>query len=284
MSQKEKAAPGKTCFLVTPIGDSTSSVRRSMEGLLNSVVRPTLKEKGFEVYAAHEIATPGSITKQVIEHLLNDDLVVANLSGLNPNVMYELAVRHAVRLPVVALAERDTKLPFDISDERTIFYTNDMMGVQELRPALEAAVDAALAEKHPDNPIYRAARQQKVMKEVESMDAQKFILERLDSLQNAITALRPTLPLPRLTDVEKAVSYRSVADLLPHTIYKMRGEKQMVDQAFKAMRKEVAASTISARSLKDGSLDTKIAVFGPLDSNVIRELAETYQVHIHEFS
>ncbi len=181
--------PKKKCFVITPIGTPESAVRRAAQGLLDAAIKPVLKEKGYDVYVAHEISSPGSITKQVLQHLLEDELVLANLTGLNPNVMYELAVRHAKRLPVVSLAEDGTDLPFDISDERTLFYRNDMSGVEALKPSLELVVDAATKEKHPDNPIYRATRSMLIRESSDTIDTDRYILDRLDTMESMLSRL-----------------------------------------------------------------------------------------------
>ncbi len=186
--------PKKICFVVTPIGTPDSAIRRSTDGLLEATLQPILEKLGFEMVVAHRISTPGSITRQVLEHLLKDDLVIANLTGLNPNVMYELAVRHCVRLPVVVIAENNTVLPFDLVTERTIFYTDDMKGVGELKPSLESTISRATEEKDPDNPVYRAV-ESNVMREVNPAgDLSRYILDRLDRMEASIDALRTAKP------------------------------------------------------------------------------------------
>lgn len=185
---------GKKCFVISPIGDDGSETRRAIDGLLEAVLSPVLLKLGFQVIAPHNIDKPGSITKQIIEHLLEDDLVIANLTLLNPNVLYELAVRHAKRLPVVSLAEKGTKLPFDIADERTIYFVNDYAGAEALKVQLEVTVTSAMADEVPDNPIYRAAKAS-VMQEVERTNIEDYILERLEKIERLLTPKKASTPM-----------------------------------------------------------------------------------------
>lgn len=178
--------PNKKCFIITPIGDDNSTVRRAADGVIKSVIMPVLKELEFEdIVAAHMMPDPGSINKQVIKRVLDDDLVVANLTGLNPNVMYELAVRHAARKPVVIICEKGTNLPFDINEERTIFYTNDMNGVIELKEKFEVATQKAVLDSNPDNPVYRVV-ESNLIEAAPIKDSEKYILHRMDKLEELI--------------------------------------------------------------------------------------------------
>lgn len=179
-------AKNNICFVITPIGTNDGNVRRATDGLIDSVISPVCEKLQLEMVVAHRIATPGSINTQVIEHLLEDKIVIANLTTLNPNVMYELAVRHCVRLPVISLAEAGTTLPFDLSDQRAVFYENDMQGVFNLIPELEEAIQAAIEDKSPTNPVYLAAKRQ-VMEELKPEgDYESYIVERLDGLEKLL--------------------------------------------------------------------------------------------------
>jgi hypothetical protein len=189
---KSDAAPQnsmKRCFIVTPIGGADSTTRRAADGLISSVLKPLMFELGFEVYVAHEISLTGSISRQVVEHILEDDLVIANLSELNANVMYELAVRHCTGKPVVAIAVAGTRLPFDIADERTVFYTDDMRGVVELTPALRKAVEASLLKGEADNPVLRVRQNRALLDSLDQGDAKTILIERLDNIEELLRDL-----------------------------------------------------------------------------------------------
>lgn len=189
----EKPKPDqKKCFIITPLGEEKSETRRRADGVINAVITPVLDSLNIKVITPHGISIPGSIPQQVIQNILYCELVIANLTELNPNVMYELAVRHAKGTPVICIAENGTKLPFDISSERTIFYNNDMYGVEVLKSDLKKMVENALKDKTQDNPIYRADRDFKLREAViknEDKNDVSYLIDKFDAFENKINLL-----------------------------------------------------------------------------------------------
>ena len=110
----------KICFVISPIGSEGSEVRVRADQILNHIIEPIASECGYKELRADKISEPGSITTQVINHILNDPMVIADLTGNNANVFYELAVRHAIRKPYVQIIQDGEKIPFDVAGIRTI--------------------------------------------------------------------------------------------------------------------------------------------------------------------
>ncbi len=90
-----------SCFLIGPIGDRLapfgSSERQRYEQAIqvwDYVIEPACAEVGLSPVRADQIAEPGEITEQVFIHLRDDDVLIADVTDGNPNVMYELGLRH----------------------------------------------------------------------------------------------------------------------------------------------------------------------------------------------
>lgn len=193
-TENQELTPLKTCFIITPIGDENSEIRKKADGLIEAIIKPVMNNLNYELIVPHEMMRPGSITTQVIDSILNAEMVIANLSGLNPNVMYELAVRHAVRKPIVCLVEKTTKLPFDISQDRVIFYNDEFYSVESLKTDLSDMVESAIGQvsNEIDNPIYRAKTSKYVIDALskgndgKDIDVIKTLLERFNRLEDLI--------------------------------------------------------------------------------------------------
>lgn len=109
-----------TCFVISPIGQPNSDERKRADEVLDHIIRKALNNL-YHVVRADEIAQPGMIAISVVQQLDQAPLVIADLTGRNPNVFYELAVRHAVRKPIIHITEDSLQeLPFDINGMRVI--------------------------------------------------------------------------------------------------------------------------------------------------------------------
>jgi len=148
----------KTAFLISPIGKIDSPIRKRADQIFKYVIAPIVKELGYEPVRADKIPKPGIITSQIIDHILNDPLVIADLTSHNPNVFYELAVRHTVKKPVIQIIQEGEIIPFDVSTYRTIQINHkDLDSVAKAKEDLRKQIKAV--EKDPtlvDSPISMA--------------------------------------------------------------------------------------------------------------------------------
>jgi hypothetical protein len=142
------------CFFIAPIGHEGSEERKRSDGVLEFIVARAAEELGLVAIRADQIAEPGQITVQVLDHVLRAKAAVADLTGLNPNVFYELAVRHTARLPVALIAEKGCDLPFDVGQMRTIFFDHkDLKSADDCRKEIVAHLRQALERGTSDSPI-----------------------------------------------------------------------------------------------------------------------------------
>jgi hypothetical protein len=141
---------------------------------------------GFEVIRADEEDRPGMITTHIIERLISDDLVVADLTGWNPNVFYELAVRHVARKPLVQIIRAEEEIPFDVQTMRTVkFELSDPDALEVARAELSRQVSVAIEEEEIETPISQAVGQQLAL---ESGDPEQVEVAELARAVQALTA------------------------------------------------------------------------------------------------
>jgi hypothetical protein len=122
------------CFVIIQIGKEGSDVRLKSDRVMKYIVERGLDDK-YDVQRADDIKRPGTVTVQIIEQLLEAPLVVADLSDFNANVYYELAIRHAVKKPVVHLITKGQEAPFDVNQMRYVSY--DITAIETVEAACE---------------------------------------------------------------------------------------------------------------------------------------------------
>lgn len=153
----------KRCFVVMGFGTKTDYVNGRKLDLNKSyrlLIKPVLEAKGIECVRADEITHSGSIDVQMYKELLQADVVVADLSTANPNALYELGVRHALRpYTTIVISEDKLTYPFDLNHILITSYRHlgdaiDYEEVERFRAALGKLIDSVIDKKEADSPVY----------------------------------------------------------------------------------------------------------------------------------
>ncbi|WP_154020394.1 hypothetical protein [Halorubrum halophilum] len=185
----------KECFVISPIGSEGSETREHANKLLKYIIREALEDYEYNVIRSDEMSEPGSITSQVIRKVVDSDLVIADLTDHNPNVFYELAIRHATGDPYIQLINTSQNIPFDISDLRTIKYNFDVSVAEQAVEEIQNQIDLIESDDPEfDSPVSKSAKL-KSWEESEDPDSQSFaelvgfmehLSSKLDRLENKV--------------------------------------------------------------------------------------------------
>ncbi len=108
----------KKCFVVSPISQEGSEVRKRADQVFKYIISPVCEETGFEPIRVDQVNQADSITETIIDYLINSELVIADITGHNPNAFYEMGYRASTGRPMIHLKEKNEKIPFDIAGIR----------------------------------------------------------------------------------------------------------------------------------------------------------------------
>ena len=108
-------------------------------------IRPAMEANGLVVKKAEDIYRPGSILAQVWQEILTSEVIVADVSDRNPNVIYELGLCYGVRRCPILLVRDPSELPFNLRSLRYIEYKNTASGTADLKDTLSACIEEFLA-------------------------------------------------------------------------------------------------------------------------------------------
>jgi len=185
----EHVEPEKTCFFICPLGKPESQERDRSDQVLEYIVKPAAEQNGLTTIRSDQ-GGPGVITQQVIQHILNDKMVVADLTDLNANVFYELALRHAFHRPVIQMIQSGQRLAFDVQNTRTVYYDLGLRGGGQARAEVSEQLAQALQPSFTaQSPVSTAAQLTNLTRRAGpgQIALLKTILERLDQLDSGLS-------------------------------------------------------------------------------------------------
>jgi hypothetical protein len=146
------AVDPRLAFVLMPFKDDLAKIYQAF-------IKPTIEapEFGMVCRRADDVKSNRAIIQDIWKSICEARLIVADLSGLNPNVMYELGIAHTLGKDTLLIYQRgeDIKFPFDLAHIRRIEYVNDALGGRKLEEELRATLQNILftSDQSLTNPV-----------------------------------------------------------------------------------------------------------------------------------
>jgi hypothetical protein len=116
----------KKCFVIMPISDLDGYAPGHFGRVYEHIIKPACDLAELDPVRADDIMTTNYIALDIIKHIINSEMAICDLSGRNPNVLYELGIRQAFNLPVTLIKDQKTNRIFDIQGFRDVEYDESL--------------------------------------------------------------------------------------------------------------------------------------------------------------
>jgi CheY-like chemotaxis protein len=272
----------KKCFVIMPIG--SGEMYEEYLHRYEHIIKPAVegvKIEGKQVYKsirADFVSQTGSITRTILDYLYNSDVVIADLSDLNPNVFYELGVRHSLRNKTILIASKGTQPPFDIGDLRITFYENKIGGEKKVIPEIQALLlNFAKNEEQIDSPVFHAIP---MLSALQRDEAEKYIIARENEDLKAVLSFVEqfmdvdnwNLPTSFKDEITNIFSVRDAAIV-------SKNEREFLGTQLE--NKEIAGGS-SKGYLNSSRMNTSILKFAHVNKNLRAQINSDYVVLVRE--
>ena len=279
----------RECFVIMPIG--SGEVYQMYRNRYEHMIQPAIEgirvndQQIYRSIRADFVTQTGSITRDLLSRLYRSDAVLADLTDLNPNVFYELGVRHALRAGTILIALKGTKPPFDVGDLRVISYEDRVGGEKEAIPQIQEMLRSLLSVDRPqDSPVLHA------IPELAELGAVKEHEARVATLLRERDLLKAQLEVSEKTSLTNQAAIEGMREAIEQ-LSKGLSESQRKDAQLEiesaVQAKRAAAPPIRVPRLGDVTVDPKIVfILMPFDPDldpvfeVIGEAACSTGLHI----
>ncbi|WP_444460738.1 hypothetical protein [Rhodobacter capsulatus] len=185
----------KTCGIVMPISECDGRPAAHWQDVLN-IITAAATESGFHARLVSDTFETNLIHKEILRNIYNDDIVICDVSGRNPNVFFELGIRMATQKPTIIIKDNVTIYPFDTSVNRYVEYPRDLRYplMEKFKIEIKSMLEK-VSKQAPDQSFIGQLGPFQIPKvESSEISAADAILERLTAIERRVSGARFIAP------------------------------------------------------------------------------------------
>lgn len=110
----------KKCLIISTIYEEGTTERDSFDDKIRYMIKPVLRELGYETILADERYIVGMISAKTIKEIINADMMIVDISDNNPNIFYQIAIRNSLNRPLIILKQPTQGPLYDIDESRIL--------------------------------------------------------------------------------------------------------------------------------------------------------------------